>query len=371
MKLIAGSTVVLFTVTVSLSRSFQWNASPSELLEGRVHTERLWELPAIGGSLDVLVPDGAVDIGGRVLYPKPPSGRLPGYGGGSQFLSDVIGSTAPEQDARRVPLRRRGAHSIDMGADSMHWRRSLERRRGVQAADGAHTHWVGMAKDSHGRVHYVDASGREYAKGGDRFGERWTPMPAKKAASELNLALFRKVYEKARKFVKQPDKPVLQMKHGMRHGESPKSHEGLAPPVSLTKTSTGEYVGELQKVAGSLRKISVVTGTKSLDSDSQLAKAAKVLADVSSHLGDDIMADNGVMKKEDSQSPALASKGRLGEHGLDRELRIEMDLHSRLFGRNGLCTSGMLQRSTICRKLQVDCLPMLRNKSQTHFTQSR
>ena len=371
-------------------------------------TERLWALPFLGQSLDVMVPSGAVDVGGKVVYPHPPSGRLPGFGGGRQFMSDVLSSAAPEQggvysghqiyepmlDPRdKATMSPKEAQAFFLAKSVM----NDMHRKGMQlhkeAPIPANAHWVGMSKDSHGEMYYADASGTLFDKKDNRLIAR--PKKVHVSNGFISIDALRKAYQKAGKYLKTANKPILHMK--MKQGAVSRKEKSPAITSAPKSVSSGPVKhaegvtapdaaqaskAELRKAAATLSQIASSLKVRKPHA-SNLAAVAKELADVSSRLGATILAHDGASRRaladylkqakkatanargkpaadaaaEDDSvaAPRPARSGDSGEGtgGLGRELRIEMDLHSRLFGRHGLCARGAFRRSAVCQKLAV------------------
>ena len=362
------------------------------LQTNRPETESLWQLPFLGQSLDVMVPNGAVDVGGRVVYPHPPSGRLPGFGGGRQFLSDVLSSQEPEQGGiysghqiYKSELSPKEAQAYFLAKSVM---KGIHRSRVHELHDmpvPANAHWVGMSKDSHGKVFYADASGTLFDKKNNILVAR--PKKIQTSDGSISLDALRKAYEKAGKYLKAANKPILHMASqkiaaGQVQETASKAVSKAAPSQAVAPPATAHSAADVSDSKLELRKAAATLGqiAKSLKTSkpraSGLAAVAKELADVSSRLGANILAHDGAsrraladyLQKARQIAPEAAAHGAVTAHpsaaagaavdagrsgGLDRELRIEMDLHSRLFGRHGLCTRGAFKRSSICEKLAV------------------
>jgi hypothetical protein len=364
-SIISLTVCILVLAMVVLQRLDSISGRDVLLQNDRFKTQSLWQWSDLGQSLDVMVPNGAVDVGGRVVIPHPPSGRLPGFGGGRQFLSDVLSSQGPGaysgHQGYKNQLSPKEAQAYFLAKSVMNGihRSRIYKPRNVRSVPvPSNAHWVGMSKDSHGNVFYADASGTLFDKKNDDLVAE--PKRVRTSDGAISLEALRKAYEKAHKYLKSANKPILHMKANHKSEDTAHSTEP-ASTQSVPPSDANDSRAELMKAAATLGAIAKSLKVRKPRA-SGLASVAKELADASSRLGATILSHDGASSRALTDY-VKAARSRSAQHadatgstpsgGLDRELRIEMDLHSRLFGRHGLCTGGAFRETTICKKLAV------------------
>eukprot|EP00292_Cryptomonas_paramecium_P000486 CAMPEP_0113696458 /NCGR_PEP_ID=MMETSP0038_2-20120614/21505_1 /TAXON_ID=2898 /ORGANISM="Cryptomonas paramecium" /LENGTH=377 /DNA_ID=CAMNT_0000619191 /DNA_START=332 /DNA_END=1466 /DNA_ORIENTATION=+ /assembly_acc=CAM_ASM_000170 len=216
-------------------------------------------------------------------------------------------------------------------------------------------HWVGMVKDNGGKFHYADGTGNVFDKKQEDLVPRKTWVRTKGGLVSINA--LRKAYKEAGKYLKPANNQILTAKHtgtiaskGAKDDVIKATAHDAVSAVDISREAEGKEA--LQNAASALSKITTDLKTgKTKD----LAAVANKLADVSAHIGASILKKQGAseaaqqtfMKEAENKAPHPEKE----KISLNRELRIEMDLHARLFGKGGLCTRGAFQKSAVCRTL--------------------